>query len=70
MQVLSAFEEMKAGANGVCKEILEGCCLTEPARVAQEARVRGANDAEGRLRDRMLFHGSRLGTVFMLNEPG
>ena len=25
---------------------------------------------EGRLRDRMLFHRSRLGTVFMLNEPG
>jgi hypothetical protein len=38
--------------------------------VAPAARERGATGSEGRLRDRMLFDQSRLGTMLMLNKPG
>ena len=38
--------------------------------VAPAARERGATGSEGRLRDSMLFHQSRLGTMLMLNKPG
>lgn len=50
---------------GAARELLP---LNEPVRVAPEARERGTTGH--RLRDRMLFHRARLGTVFMLNEPG
>jgi hypothetical protein len=38
--------------------------------VAPEARNQGTTSSGGQLREGMLFHRSRPGTVFMLNEPG
>ena len=64
-----AWPGKKAGTDEVYEEIHKDFCLADPPMVAPETRMRGATGAEGRLRDRMLFHRSRPGTVFMLNEP-